>query len=212
MTAKAIGSFFSGTAAARFPVWSGSTTKQVNFRPMKKGEAWAWYQAAYRHEIRTRTPGHQDGAIGRNGLRVLEGLVREFLNFATGALFPSYAAIATATGLSVSSVYRGLCKLRDCGVLGWVNRCHRETDGTFVQDSNAYHLHKPESWKGYAADAIVKRAARTARAVLRLGALAASSAGASLPLPDVPLKPGPLSDALARLNSTRRKNAGGESS
>jgi hypothetical protein len=151
MTAKAIGNFYNSTAAARFPVWTGSTTRPVKFRPLKKKDAARLFHDARRLERATRIKkGHQDGKLGRNGLAVLHALLFDFLNYVSGELFPSYQAIADRAAISVSSVYRGLVNLAGAGVLEWVKRCRREPDGTFVQESNAYHLHASSSWKGYA--------------------------------------------------------------
>ena len=43
---------------------------------------------------RPRQPGKQDGAIGRNGILIMQSLLFDFLNYVSGALYPSYAAIA----------------------------------------------------------------------------------------------------------------------
>jgi hypothetical protein len=51
---------------------------------------------AQRVERQTRQPGHQDGAIGRNGLAILRVLLFDFMNGKTGRLDPSQAAIARA--------------------------------------------------------------------------------------------------------------------
>ena len=43
----------------------------------------------------------QDGAIGRNGLAVLHALIFDFMNFASGALYPSYESIAKKANVSL---------------------------------------------------------------------------------------------------------------
>jgi len=69
-----------------------STRKEVKFQPLPKKKAVRLYHEARRFERQTRaaaSKGHQDGALGRSGLMVLHALIFDFLNFATGALFPS---------------------------------------------------------------------------------------------------------------------------
>ena len=82
----------------------------------------------------------------------MQSLLFDFLNYVSGALYPSYAAIAEKSGVSLSSVYRGLNKLRDAGVLNWVRRCKEEyIDGRFTlkQESNAYAVLPSSQWKGF---------------------------------------------------------------
>ena len=107
-----------GTARATWPVWRDSTRKEVKFQPLPKKKAVKLYHEARRFERMTRAAapkGHQDGALGRNGLAVLHALIFDFLNFATGVLFPSIASIAHAANISARSVSRGLEKLKACG-------------------------------------------------------------------------------------------------
>ena len=109
-------------------------------------------QGAELSSARPRQPGKQDGAIGRNGILILQSLLFDFLNYVSGALYPSYAAIAEKAGISLSSVYRGLNKLRDAGVLNWVRRCKEEwIDGRFTlkQESNAYAVLPSSQWNGF---------------------------------------------------------------
>jgi hypothetical protein len=86
------------------PVWRDSTTGQVKFQRMPKRQAVKLYHRARDYERRTRAPGKQDGAIGRNGLAVLHALIFDFLDYATGRLDPGYEAIARTACVS-----RGLC-------------------------------------------------------------------------------------------------------
>ena len=97
---------------AAWPVWSDSTTKEVRSQPMTKRQAVQLWHDARRFERQTREPGRQDGAIGRNGLAVVHALLFDFINYRTGALYPSWAAIAEAACISESSVGRGLAKLK----------------------------------------------------------------------------------------------------
>jgi len=70
-----------GTARAAWPVWRDSTRKEVKFQPLPKKKAARLYHEARRFERRTRTKGKQDGALGRNGLKVLENADFRFPEF-----------------------------------------------------------------------------------------------------------------------------------
>ncbi len=136
------------------PVWGGSTDKPIEFEPMSKREAIKLWHRARDFERQTRRPGKQDGAIGRSGLMVLHSLIFDFRNHASGALYPSYEAIAKKAGVSVRSVARGLAALKGTGVLTWARRCHRSwEDGRLVlrQLTNAYTLLPTTRWRGYVA-------------------------------------------------------------
>jgi helix-turn-helix protein len=137
---------------AAWPVWHDSTTREVKFQPMKKKEAAKLWHKARDFERQTRESGKQDGAIGRNGILILQSLLFDFLNYASGALYPSYAEIAKKANIGLSSVYRGLNKLRDAGVLNWVRRCKEDyIDGRFTlrQESNAYAVLPSSQWNGF---------------------------------------------------------------
>ena len=132
-----------GTARAAWPVWRDSTRKEVKFHPLPRKKATRLYHEARRFERRTRTKGKQDGALGRNGLKVLETLIFDFLNYFTGQLDPSQEAIACKAGISPRSVARGLAKLQAAGILHKVRRCAEDwINGRFVlkQETNAYGI------------------------------------------------------------------------
>jgi len=140
------------TASAVWPVWRDSTSQPVKFSPLPRKKAARLYHEARRFERMTREKGKQDGALGRNGLKVLEALIFDFLNFATGALFPSIAALAQAAGISERSVSRGLANLKAHGVVNWLRRCAEDWEGgRFVlrQLSNAYAILPASQWRGY---------------------------------------------------------------
>ena len=88
---QTVGSLFPGMIPpapqtyAAWPVWRDSTTKEVKFQPMPKRQAVKLWHDARRFERQTRQPGYQDGAIGRNGLAMLQALLFDFLNYASGA-------------------------------------------------------------------------------------------------------------------------------
>jgi hypothetical protein len=140
--------------SATWPVWADSIRTEVRFQPMPKRQAVRLWHDARRFERQTRQPGRQDGAIGRNGLAILQALLFDFLNYRSGAIYPSQAAIAVQAGISVRSVARGLAKLKSAGVLHWLRRCVEEwIDGRFTlrQQSNAYAVCPATQWRGYQA-------------------------------------------------------------
>src|SRR3954467_4905752 len=78
---------------AEFPVWSESTAKPVQFTPMPKKMALKLWHRARDFDRQTHEPGKHGGAIGPSGLQVLHVFLFDFLNYTTGRLDPSYAAI-----------------------------------------------------------------------------------------------------------------------
>lgn len=134
------------------PVWSDSTTAEVKFQGLPKKKAVKLYHRARDFERKTRQPGMQDGALGRNGLAVLHALIFDFLDYRTGRLDPGYETIARKACISVRSVARGLCNLKMTGVLNWLRRCSESfKDGRFTleQDTNAYAILPSSQWRGY---------------------------------------------------------------
>lgn len=136
------------------PVWKDSTTARVKFQPVALKDARRLYRRAEDFERQTRQKGRQDGALGRNGLMILDALLFGFLNYRTGQLDPAYEAIAQKARMSVRSVARGLQALYRAGVLHWQRRCRAVVDEagrcTLEQDTNAYGLRPPSQWLGYA--------------------------------------------------------------
>ena len=111
------------------------------------------YHRARDYERRTREPGKQDGAIGRNGLAVLHALIFGFLDYRTGRLDPGYAALAREACISVRSVARGLQSLKLAGVVNWLRRCTESRPRTAAsrleQETNAYAILPSSQWRGY---------------------------------------------------------------
>jgi hypothetical protein len=138
---------------AAWPVWHDSTMSEVKSQPMPKRIASRLYHKARRFERQTRQPGRQDGALGRNGLSVLHALLFDFLNYGSGRLDPSYAAIARQACISARSVARGLASLKAAGVLNWLRRCVSTRDdlGRFrlEQETNAYAVLPASQWRGF---------------------------------------------------------------
>ena len=136
-----------------WPVWRDSTTAPVRFCPLSKKEAVKIFHKAREFERQTRQQGKQDGALGRNGLLILQVLIFDCLNYQTGRLDPSQKTIARKAGISERSVGRGLVKLKEAGVLMWLRRAGetRDKQGRFClkQETNAYAVLPPSQWKGF---------------------------------------------------------------
>lgn len=138
-----------------WPVWSGSTTAAVDFQPMKKKRAGQLFQKARAHDRATRKPGsgRHGGALGRVALAVLQALMFDFMNYATGRLDPSLEAIARKAGCCVTATKDALRRLKALGFLTWVRRARPAEDerGGFLlrQETNAYAILPETCWKGY---------------------------------------------------------------
>ena len=145
--------FDSPKTYAAWPVWRDSTTKEVKFTPLPKKQATKLFHKARLFERRTRVRGRQDGALGRNGILVLQALIFDFLHYMSGRLDPSLESIAQKACISVSSVKRGLAKLKRCGVINWLRRAAetRDEQGRFCleQDTNAYAIMPLSHWRGF---------------------------------------------------------------
>jgi hypothetical protein len=140
------------TTKAPWPVWSGSTTSPVRFAPMPKKTAVRLWHRARDFDRSTHQLGQHGGAVGHAALAVLHSLVFDFLNFRTGRLDPSYAAIARKAGVCVRTVASALKRLRELGILNWIRRCAESwQDGRFVleQETNAYAVLPESQWHGY---------------------------------------------------------------
>jgi len=137
---------------AAWPVWSDSTTKEITFERMPKKKATRLYHRARDFDRKTNKAGCHGGAVGPAALKVLEALLFDFLNYASGQLDPSYEAIARKANVCVRTVGNALRRLKELGILHWLRRC-AETwqDGRFVleQETNAYAVLPPSQWRGY---------------------------------------------------------------
>ena len=130
----------------------GSTDQPIKFTPLPKKRAVRLYHQARDFERKTRQPGQQDGALGRSALKVLESLIFDFLNYASGELWPSVAEIARKAGIGERSVRRGLDSLKAAGLLDWQRRkASILAFGQILwfQLSNAYQILSVEHWRGY---------------------------------------------------------------
>ena len=137
---------------AAWPVWSDSTAKEVRFQPIPKKKAVKLYHRARDFDRQTNRAGHHGGAVGPTALKVLETLIFDFLNYASGQLDPSLDAIARKANLCRRAVVNAVQRLRALGILNWVRRCAESwRDGRFVleQDTNAYAVLPESQWRGY---------------------------------------------------------------
>jgi hypothetical protein len=145
---------FQGTKTyAAWPVWAESTTREIKFQPMPKKAATRLFHRARDFDRQTKAKGKHGGALGHTALQVLHALLFDFLNYTSGRLDPSYAAIARKANLCQRAVATALTRLRAAGVLNWVRRCAegRQADGRFMlqQETNAYAVLPSSQWLGY---------------------------------------------------------------
>lgn len=142
-----------GKTYAGWPVWSGSTRQEIRFQAMPKKEATKLWHRARDFDRQTRRAGRHGGAVGHSALQVLHTLLFDFLNYTSGRLDPSYAAIARKANVCQRTVANALNRLRALGVLNWARRCveSRREDGRFMleQETNAYAVLPCTQWRGY---------------------------------------------------------------
>ena len=138
---------------APWPVWAGSTSEVVKTAPMPKKAAVRLWHHARGYDRQTRRAGHHGGVVGPTALAVLHSLIFDFMNWRSGRLDPSYAAIARASNLCVRSVATAIKRLKELGIIDWVRRCteSRTQDGRYVltQQTNAYAVMPASGWRGY---------------------------------------------------------------
>ncbi len=142
-----------GATYASWPVWSGSTTKQARFEALPKKTAMRIYHKAMKWNGSGKLAKCHGGVIGSHVMLVLHTLIFEFLNYGTGRLDPSYAAIQRKTRLCRQTVAKALARLKELGIVNWIRRCRedRDEDGRFMlrQKTNAYAILPPTQWRGY---------------------------------------------------------------
>jgi hypothetical protein len=137
---------------AAWPVWSDSTTQEIRFQPLRKKAAVKLWHRARDFDRETHQPKRHGGAVGHTALQVLHTLIFDFLNYASGRLDPSYAAIARKANVCERTVATALKRLREVGILNWVRRCAESwQDGRFVlaQETNAYAVLPATQWRSY---------------------------------------------------------------
>jgi hypothetical protein len=147
--------FTAQTSYAPSLVWSGSTRLKVRFQPLtRKAAARLWHRARDfdRQTRKSRGTRAHGGRLGPTALQVLHTLLFDFLNFRSGQLDPSYAAIARRANLSERAVATAIQRLKAEGILKWERRCTPTwRDGQYVleQQTNAYAVLPPSQWRGY---------------------------------------------------------------
>ena len=146
---------FTGSGPKTFaiwPVWSDSIRKEVRFQPIPKKAAVKLWHRARDYDRQSKRQGHHGGAVGHAALQVLHALIFDFLNYASGRLDPSYAAIARKANVCERTVATAIKRLRELGILNWVRRCAESwRDGKFCleQETNAYAVLPASQWHGY---------------------------------------------------------------
>ncbi len=169
-----------------------------------QGQAPIGRPATVRHEIERldATIARADERLTRIDVTVLEALLSK-MDFATGALFPSYDTIAAWAVCSRNAAIDAVKRLKARGFVDWVRRSIRtNNEGEFApqreQTSNAYYFdHRrsmaPRTWQRYMQILVAK--------LRRLGAVPAAVA------PGAPVTPreiqyAPLRAALASAASS----------
>ena len=168
------------------------------------GQAPIGRPATLRHEIERldATIVRADDRLTRIDVTVLEALLAK-IDFATGALFPSYDTIAAWAVCSRNAAIDAMKRLKNRGFVDWVRRSVRtNNEGEFApqreQTSNAYYFdHRrgmaPRTWQRYMQILVAK--------LRRLGAVPAAV------VPGAPVTPreveyAPLRAALASAASS----------
>lgn len=127
---------------APWPVWHDSTPA-ASFRwvpSLSRRAARRLYEKARAYERRT-------GKLMLGGLAVFYALLFDFLNYSTGRLDPSGAAIAKKAAVDVATVWRAIKRLVAAGFLSRERRCvDGWEDGRYFrrQLTNAYRPLDPE--------------------------------------------------------------------
>jgi hypothetical protein len=137
---------------AACPVWAGSIKTPIKFQSLSRKAAKRLWHRARDFDRQTRRRGYHGGALGHAALQVLHSLLFDFLNYASGRLDPSYAAIARKANVCERAVAAALKRLREVGILNWVRRCAQSwQDGRFVlaQETNAYAVLPATQWRDY---------------------------------------------------------------
>jgi len=112
---------------------------------MPKKVATRLYHRARDFDRKTSKPGCHGGAVGPTALKVLETLIFDFLNYASGRLDPSYDAIARKANVCRRAVATALTRLKELGLLhGGVSPNPRK----FRRGSSGHELSLKERFSG----------------------------------------------------------------
>lgn len=121
------------------------------FRPIADGTvagglAWAddYIRLAKEYDVIHKKKGERSPLMA-NGIRVLEALLRNFLDFKTGELDPALTALMKVTALSKNAVVDALKRLQEHGFLDWIRRSEKTTNVGEAgpqrqQATNAYYF------------------------------------------------------------------------
>lgn len=117
------------------------------WRGMKRQDARQIVLAAKRYELKTRTYGRRNGALGAIAIEVLDYLAN-LMDYRTGRLDPSIDTMMNKLHRSRDAIVRALKALREHGFLDWIRR-YEPTGGQgrgiqVQQTSNAYRLFLPK--------------------------------------------------------------------
>jgi len=128
----------------------GSTLEPVRFRPLDRNQRARLVFLAERFDAATKEKGKHGGDLKRTGLAVLRALIFHFHNVHNGRCFPSYDAIAEASGVGRSTIGPALERLELAGIVTRTRRAKVARIGgrkRVVQDSNAYVFDLPKPFR-----------------------------------------------------------------
>jgi hypothetical protein len=140
------------------------------------------------------------GPLGPHTVRVLEILLKDLVDFATGRLEPTYAELMRRTGYAKSTIASALRRLRVHGFLDWVRRSR------IVATDEGEVRHQTSNAIFFDLSRMPKRAWLRFQQLLARRERAAGAAVAAIqrpPSPDRPLEPADpeLRAALSRLQA-----------
>ena len=180
---RSIGVFAGGSAPPPPPVHRGSrlagTCEGDLWLPTTRREVERIVATAERLDRASKRPG-RGGVLGRAAIAVLHALAKA-IDYSTGELSPSWAWIEAKTGYCRASIWRALCRLREAGLVVWIDRYRQtglggERGPQVMQTSSAYALRLPPELAALVAtmpdtEALAREAARR-RQEARAGRLA----------------------------------------
>src|SRR3954451_13134589 len=105
------------------PAWHNSFSLPVISQPIPRKKAAAIWNKARRLDMKASRKGRHGGMIGRSALTVLSVLIFDFLDYTSGRLDPSHAAIARKARMCERTIAKALQKLKTLGTLVSLRRC-----------------------------------------------------------------------------------------
>lgn len=182
------------------------------FRPIADGTlagglAWAddYIRLAKEYDVIHKKKGERSPLMA-NGIRVLEALLRNFLDFKTGKLDPALTGLMKVTALSKNAVVDALKRLKEHGFLNWIRRSEKTTNVGEAgpqrqQATNAYYFDLAQLGKalGDARRGVLARFQNLREARRRRGLKTPSPASPAPQTPPQPPKQGdPTLDATLK--------------